>query len=102
MNKPRVDKSLEWDFIKVILIKNQGRSKRDKKQMQIGKSRYIELDKAYCCTKKFNMALSLCRVLMVALYFSKGFSEIATGVLAVAEAPQPLEVMESNLWFPVS
>ena len=33
------------------------------------------------------MALSLCRVLEVTLYFSKGFSEAAAGVLAVAEAP---------------
>ena len=60
--------------------------------MQIRKSRYIELDKAYCCTEKFNVALSLCGVLMVALYFSKGFSEIATEVLVVAEALQPLGV----------
>ena len=32
------------------------------------------------------MALSLCRVLGVTLYFSKGFSEVAARVLAVAEA----------------
>ena len=47
------------------------------------------------------MTLSLCRVLEVTLYFSKGFSE------AVAEVPQPLEEtvvyflgQESNLWSP--
>jgi len=39
---------------------------------------------------KFNMALSLCGVLGVTLYFSEGFSEAATGVSTVAEAPQPL------------
>ena len=36
------------------------------------------------------MALSLCRVLGVALYFSEGFLEAAAGVSAVAEVPQPL------------
>ena len=53
------------------------------------------------------MALSLCGVLRVALYFSKGFLETAVGVLAVAETPQPLgETMvcfleqESSLWSP--
>jgi len=35
--------------------------------------------------ESFNMALSLCRVLEVALHFSKDFSEAAT------EAPQPLK-----------
>jgi len=58
--------------------------------VKIRKSRYIELDGTHCCTGKFNAALSLCRVLGVALYFSKGFSEAAAGVLAVAEAPWPL------------
>jgi len=43
------------------------------------------LNRTRCYTGKFNTALSLCRVLGVALYFSKGFLE------AVAEAPQPLE-----------
>ena len=53
------------------------------------------------------MALSLCGVLGVALYFSEGFSETAAGISAVAEAPQPLgETMvcflgqESSLWSP--
>ena len=31
MSRPRVDESLERDFIKVILTKDQGRSKRNKK-----------------------------------------------------------------------
>ena len=38
------------------------------------------------------MALSLCKVLEVALYFSKGFSGVAIGKLAAIEALQPLEV----------
>jgi len=53
------------------------------------------------------MALSLCRVLGVALYFSKGFLEAAARVSAVAEAPWLLgETMvcfleqKSNLWSP--
>jgi len=51
------------------------------------------------------MALSLCRVLGVALYFSEGFSEVAAGGLAVAEVLWLLEVamvcfleQKSNLW----
>ena len=31
MSRPGVNKSLEQDFIKVILTKNQGRSKKNKK-----------------------------------------------------------------------
>ena len=31
ISRPRVDESLKWDFIKVILIKDQERSKRNKK-----------------------------------------------------------------------
>jgi len=30
MSRPEVDKSLEQDFIKMILIKDQGRNKEDK------------------------------------------------------------------------
>jgi len=45
------------------------------------------------------MALSLCRVLRAALYFSEGFSEAAAGGSAVTEAPQSLE-QESSLWSP--
>ena len=56
--------------------------------MRIGKSRCIESDVTYCCTEKFNVALSLCRVLEVTLYFSKGFLEVTAGGLAVAEALQ--------------
>ena len=102
-----VDKSLERNFIKVILTKDQGRSKGNKKWMRIRKSRYIELNQTCCCIGKFNMALSLCRVLGVALYFSEGFLEVAARVSAVAEAPWLLgETMvcflgqESSLWSP--
>ena len=73
--------------------------------MRIRKSRCVELNWTRCCTEKFNMALSLCGVLRVALYFSEGFSEAAAGVSVVAEALQTLgETMvcflgqESSLW----
>ena len=78
----------------MILTKNQERSKRNKKRLRIRKSRCIELDrnKTYYCIWKFNMALSLCKVLGVALYFSKGFSGVAVRELAAIKALQPLEV----------
>ena len=105
ISRPGVDESLERDFIKVILTIDQGRSKGNKKEMRIRKSGCIELNQTRCCTGKFNVALSLYGVLGVALYFNEGFSEVATGVSAVAEAPQLLgETMvcflgqESNLW----
>ena len=76
--------------------------------MRIRKSRCIELNQTCCCTGKFNVALSLCGVLEVTFYFSKGFSEAATRVSAVAEASWFLgETMvcfleqESSLWSPV-
>ena len=54
------------------------------------------------------MALNLCGVLEVALYFSEGFLEAATGVSAVAKAPRPLGKtvvcflgQESSLWSPI-
>ena len=49
------------------------------------KSGCIELDGTHCYTGKFNAALSLYRVLEVALYFSKDFLEVAAGESAVAE-----------------
>jgi len=107
MSRPGVDESLEQDFIKMILTKDQGRSNGNEKWMRIWKSRCIESNWTRCCTGKFNMALSLCRVLGVALYFSEGFLEVAVRVSAVAEALQPLgETMvcflgqESSLWSP--
>ena len=97
MSRPRVNESSERDFIKVILTKDQGRSKGNKEWMRIGKSRCIESNWTRCCIGKFNMALSLCGVLGVTLYFSKGFSE----------APRPLGEtvvcfleQESSLWSP--
>jgi len=60
--------------------------------MRIGKNRCIESNWTCCCTGKFNVALSLCGVLGVAFYFSKGFSETAARVSAVAEALWLLEV----------
>ena len=101
MSRPGVDESSEQDFIKVILTKNQGKSKENKEWIRIGKSRCVELNKTYCCTGKFNVALSLCRVLGITLYFSKSFLEAAVRGLAVAKAPQLLQ-QKSNLWFPTS
>ena len=73
--------------------------------MRIGKSRCIELDRTYYCTKKFNTALSLCRVLGITLYFSKEFSKVASRGLAVVQELWLLKVtivcflgQESNLW----
>ena len=62
----------------MILTKYQERSKGDKEKVRIKKSRYVESDETCYYTVKFNMALSLYRVLEIALYFSKGFSEKAT------------------------
>ena len=105
MDRLGVNKSSEWNFIKMILTKNQERGERNKEWIGIRKSRCVESDGTYYYTVKFNMALSLCRVLGVALYFSEGFSEVAVGGLAVAEVLWPLEVamvcfleQESNLW----
>ena len=53
--------------------------------MRIRKSRYVESDGTHCYIEKFNIALSLSRVLEVALYFFKDFSEAATRGSAVAE-----------------
>ena len=77
---------MKQSFIKVILTKNQGRSKRNKERVRIRKSRCIELDKTCCCIRKFNAALSLCGVLKVALYFSKDFLEVAVRELVAAKA----------------
>ena len=105
MSRPKVDESSEWNFIKVILTKDQGRSKGNEKRMRIRKSGCVESNWTRCCTGKFNATLSLCGVLGVALYFSEGFLEAAAGVSAVAEVPRPLgEAMvcflgqESSLW----
>ena len=107
MSRPRVDESSERDFIKMILTKDQGRSKGNEKGMRIRKSGCVESNWTRCCTGEFNATLSLCGVLGVALYFSEGFSEAAAGVSAVAEAPRPLGEtvvcflgQESSLWSP--
>jgi len=78
MGRSRVDKSLKYNFIKMILTKNQGRSKRDKKWIRIKKNRSIELNGTCYCIKKFNIALSLYRALEVTFYFSKSFLGITT------------------------
>ena len=55
--------------------------------MRIRKSEYIELDRTHYYIEKFNIALSLCKVLGVTLYFFKGFLKV------VANALQFLEVI---------
>ena len=108
MSRPGIDESSERDFIKVILTKDQGRSKGNEKWVRIRKSGCIESNWTCCCIGEFNVTLSLCGVLGVTLYFSKGFSEAAARVSAVAKAPWPLEEtvvcflgQESSLWSPV-
>ena len=59
MSRPIFDKSSKRDLIKVILIKDQGRIKEDKERVKVRKSGYVELDRTYCYTEKFNIALSL-------------------------------------------
>ena len=107
ISRLKVNKSSKQDFIKVILTKDQERSEGDKKQMWIRKSRYVESDGTHCCIGKFNTALSLCRILGITLYLSKGFSEVAARGLAVVEILQPLGMtmvyfleQEFNLWSP--
>ena len=71
----------------MIMTKNQERSKRDKKGVRIRKSRCVELDETYCYIEKFNVVFSLCKVLEVILYFSKGFLETAIRESVAAKAP---------------
>ena len=85
VSRHRVNKSLERDFIKMILTKNQGKSKKNKEWIRIEKSRCVELNWTCYCIKKFNAAFSLCGDLGIALYFSKGYLKV------VAKALQPLE-----------
>ena len=75
--------------------------------MRIRKSKCVESNRTCCCTGNFNIALSLCEVLGVAFYFSKGFSEVTTRVLVVAKVLWPLGVtvvcfleQEFKLWSP--
>ena len=69
----------------MILTKDQERSKEDKKRVRIRKSRCVELDKICYYIGKFHIALSLCEVLGIILYFIKSFSKAATRRLAVAK-----------------
>ena len=76
--------------------------------MWIRKNRYIELDRTCCCIRKFNVALSLCEVLGVTLYFSKSFLKAAVRESAVTKVLQPLGVtivcflgQKSNLLSPI-
>ena len=51
----------------------------------MNKSGYVELDVTHYYIRKFNMALSLYRVLEVTLYFSKSFLETAAEEFVAAE-----------------
>ena len=67
--------------------------------MKIRKIICVQSDRTCCCIRKFNIVFSLCRVLEVALYFFKNFSETIVkalwsfGVTIVCFLEQ-----ESNLW----
>jgi len=52
--------------------------------MQVQNSRYVKLDKTYYYIGKFNMVLSLYRVLRIAFYFSKNFLKFAAIRILVA------------------
>ena len=69
MSRSRVDKSSKQGFIKMILTNNQERSKENKERVGIRKSRYIKLNRTNYCIEKFNITLSLCKVLEIAFYF---------------------------------
>ena len=60
--------------------------------MRIRESRCVELNWTHYCTEKFNVALSLYRVLGVTLYFSKGFLKAAVRGSAVAKVPWLLDM----------
>jgi len=76
--------------------------------MRVRESGYVESNQTHYSTGKFNIALSLYGVLVIAFYFSKGFLEVAARESAVAEALWLLEEtvvcflgQESSLWSPV-
>jgi len=69
----------------MILTKDQRRSKANKKKIEVRKSRCIELDRIYCYIRKFNIALSLYRVLGIILYFFEDFSGTTIGVSIAAK-----------------
>jgi len=96
MSRPRVNESLNYDFIKVTLTENYGRSEGDKEWTRV---RCIELDRTYCCIGKFNVAFSLYRVLGVTLYFSEGFLETVTEALQFLGVTMVCFLgQKSNLW----
>jgi len=59
MSRSGVNESIKWDFIKIILTKNQERSKRDKESVRIRKSRCIESDGTFA-VQKSSMWLLVC------------------------------------------
>jgi len=72
----------------MTLIKNQGKSKKNKERVGVRKSKYIkyiESDKTCYYIGKFNVAFSLYKVLRVALYLFKGFLEVTAKVLVATK-----------------
>jgi len=53
VGRPRVNESLKQSFIKIILTKDQRRSKEDKNWMKIRKGGYVELDRTCYYTHSF-------------------------------------------------
>jgi len=90
----------------MTLIKNQGKSKKNKERVRVRKSKYIESDKTYYYIEKFNVAFSLYKVLKVALYLFKSFLEVAVKILVATKTSYHFGVtivyfleQESSLWF---
>ena len=86
MSRSKVDKSSKWGLIKVILTKNQRRSKENKDKVRVKMNRNIKLNRTCYYIEKFNIVFSLCGALGVNLYFSKSCSE------TVAKTPQSLKL----------
>ena len=76
----------------MVLTKNQEKSQKNKERVRVQKSKYIELNRTYCYTMKFNIALSLYKVLKITLYFSKDFSKANIGRSTATEVLQSLGV----------
>jgi len=77
MSWPKVDPSLKWSFTKIVLTKDQEKEENDKERVRVQKSRYIKKYETYCYIGKFNIALSLYKVLKVTFYFFENFLEVA-------------------------
>jgi len=77
VSRSEVNKNMKQNFIKIVLTKDLGWEKKQKERMRIRKSGYFEFDWTHYYIEKFNIVLSLYRVLGIALYFSKKFLKVA-------------------------